>query len=70
MYQYPMKKIAEEMGGTFQIEIDMNNAAFEDAGAEVARILKGLISKIENGDFNQRLKDINGNNVGFARWNP
>lgn len=50
-----------------RIIIETDNAAFEEAGAEVetARILRKLADCIENGgigDFN--LKDINGNTVG------
>lgn len=54
------------------IEMDLNSAAFDDAGAyEVGRILADLATRIPdplrdtNGEL--VLHDFNGNNVGFAR---
>jgi len=54
------------------IELDLNNAAFEDGGAEeVARILESVASRIPdplketNGDLS--LHDYNGNYCGSAR---
>ena len=59
----------------FNVYICTDNDAFsEDSGGnmcqEIARILKDLAEKIEeNGlveDVVQRIRDINGNRVGFA----
>jgi hypothetical protein len=55
-----------------KIEITMDNAAFENSsGDETARILRNLADECEGGDilpeFNRRLMDINGNNVGAAK---
>ena len=59
----------------FSVMFSTDNAAFsEDCGGnmcqEIARILKDLADKIEeNGlveDVVQRIRDINGNRVGFA----
>lgn len=54
---------------TMTIEIEMNNAAFEDAPErEVARILRELADRVEVrgvGSVDEvRLRDINGNSVG------
>ena len=50
----------------FKLEIEtFSNAAFEpDKSIELVRILKSLITKIEKGEEEGKLKDINGNNVG------
>jgi hypothetical protein len=55
----------------FTLTIDCNNAAFEeDAAAEVARILRTLASKLENGQtYFPNVFDINGNTVGLAQLN-
>ena len=56
-----------------KIEIDMNNAAFEDAGSgvEVARILREIADRNENAIFQVgdgfNLKDINGNRTGYLK---
>ncbi len=47
-----------------QITINMNNAAFFDDDAEVARILIKVAHQIENGTKEGIIKDINGNTVG------
>lgn len=59
-----------------RIEINLDNAAFGDAGSpdasiEVARILRWLSENIEYQDikaegFERRLRDFNGNRVGAA----
>jgi hypothetical protein len=59
----------------FRLTIDTGNAAFEgdDAGHELARILRNLAAKLEaNGPPAKRgdpwpLYDVNGNRVGEAR---
>ena len=51
----------------YTIIIDTDNAAFEgNAGAEVARILRVLAEKVDDGLNNVSLYDINGNKVGRA----
>jgi hypothetical protein len=54
----------------FIIEIETDNAAFEDDPSfEVIRILENLIKKIEgNIDVFVDLYDLNGNRVGFAEY--
>jgi len=53
------------MRNTFSISIDTGNAAFEDdAGAEVARILRDVATALERGTRGAPLHDINGNRVG------
>lgn len=54
-----------------KIEIEMDNAAFESGnGAEAARILRFLASRINDLDLNPsfgwKLTDFNGNRVGKA----
>ena len=52
------------------IEIEMNNAAFEeeDGRTEAARILRLLAEDLETGSRTRMgLYDINGNTVGTAR---
>lgn len=51
------------------IEIEMDNAAFEDdPGAEVVRILRTVPQKVDwRGANSAKLRDSNGNTVGFAR---
>lgn len=51
------------------IEINCDNAAFEsDFGeTEIVRILRHAANKIEKGDENFRLFDINGNKVGDVK---
>lgn len=55
----------------FTLKIEMENAAFEDAGMEVSRILIDLAHKVEsNGLFGPDefiLMDGNGNKVGVAK---
>ncbi len=49
-----------------KIEIEMSNAAFEEAPAsELARILRELANRVEgDGDELGLIRDINGNTVG------
>ena len=49
------------------IKINTENAAFEgldDGLTEVARILKEIAGKLENGSTPDKLRDLNGNTVG------
>ena len=61
---------------TLRIEIETDNAAFgndgDDAGPEVFRILEPVIREWKGSgtygpDWNRKLRDSNGNTVGFAR---
>lgn len=57
------------MSNQLNLSIDMGNAAFEDDPGEVARILRDLAMRVENGvsDGDEFfLRDINGNKVGKA----
>lgn len=47
---------------------ELGNAAFEDAGPafEVARIFREAADRIENGDLDFVLRDVNGNRVGHV----
>lgn len=59
---------------TFTVTIRMDNAAFDDSPmTELGRIMRRLADDINRGDFatdDMTLCDINGNAVGFARYNP
>ena len=47
------------------LDLNSSNAAFEESGEfEVARILRDVADKIERGESDGRLRDVNGNNVG------
>lgn len=54
----------------FKIEFETDNAAFEDMQTEeVARILREIADKVENGSFSFAcgvVRDYNGNTVG--KW--
>lgn len=51
----------------FKIEFRTGNAAFEDnAGLEVARILRELSDKAEHGELEGLIRDVNGNTIG--KW--
>lgn len=59
----------------FDLYISTGNAAFgegpRDAGLEVARILRELADRIENGiEDETSLFDVNGNCVGRATFDP
>ena len=58
-----------EQGQMFTLKIKTDNAAFEDAGPEVARILRDLARQLEGetGEASGRLRDLNGNTVGEYR---
>jgi hypothetical protein len=55
----------------FTLNIDCDNAAFEeDSSAEVARILRTLADKLDNGQtYFPNVFDLNGNGVGLAQFN-
>lgn len=49
----------------FKLTIKTDNEAFsEDPGYEIARILKKIAQKLEDGDTNGPVMDVNGNKVG------
>ena len=51
----------------FKLHFTMDNAAFEDGqkSFEVARILRDIAQKVEEGDVQgRRILDINGNSIG------
>lgn len=50
----------------FKLTIDTGNAAFEDEGkgCEIARILRAIADKVENGAESGKAVDLNGNTVG------
>ena len=58
----------------FTLEIEMDNAAFEESPiGELGRILKRLANDVNRGDFacdEMKLRDINGNAVGVAKYDP
>lgn len=57
------------MADVFALHIHTDNAAFEDdAGTEIARILREAATAIERGTRQQRLHDLNGNTVGRFRF--
>lgn len=55
---------------TLTVTIHMDNAAFDPAGPEAARILRRLATNLEFSDltagYAELLMDINGNRVGLA----
>jgi hypothetical protein len=48
----------------FTVHIRTDNAAFEDAPGEVARILQVVAERVRDGQTSGRVLDINGNSVG------
>ena len=52
-----------------KLKINSENAAFDQEGQEVARILRGLADQVEHLDKLQEcqlpLRDLNGNTVGY-----
>jgi hypothetical protein len=51
---------------SFTVTINTDYAAFEDRNAELARILRRLADRLDEGLEHGRLLDFNGNMVG--RW--
>lgn len=52
----------------FWMKFETDNAAFDTFGAEVVRILKTAIAKIEGGELDGPAVDANGNTVGHWIW--
>ena len=49
----------------FTLKIDTQNAALDDdAELEVARLLRSIANRLEAGNYDGRIKDYNGNDVG------
>ena len=49
----------------FTLDIDLGNAAFDEWPAvEVARILREVADSLDNGVYDRRILDVNGNAVG------
>lgn len=58
-----------ETEGKFQLYVHTDNAAFDDQATELARILRLVADKIEQGEDYSMFRtifDVNGNDVG--RW--
>lgn len=53
----------------FELNFGMDNAAFEDGPAEVARILRAAAERVEGGSKIGFCRDINGNKVGSFEFN-
>lgn len=56
----------------FFVEIETENAAFEDNGLsfEIARILRQAANNVLDGNLSSPLRDENGNRVGGHRYDP
>ncbi len=53
------------MRDQFTLKIETANAAFEDRKhSEVARILREIAKKVDEGESSGNCRDINGNTVG------
>ena len=48
----------------FRIDIGTSNAAFKDDPGELARLLRKVADRLDRGDKDGRIVDINGNVVG------
>lgn len=48
----------------FYLNIVTDNAAFEDLEAEIARILRRVAARVEQGEQSGGVMDANGNRVG------
>ena len=55
----------------FTMQFNTDNAAFEYSGgaSETARILRKLAGRIEEGDFDGKIMDANGNSIGTFKLN-
>lgn len=52
------------MSKKFVVELELENAAFEELEYELARILRVIAEKVEGGKFSGYAWDTNGNTVG------
>lgn len=49
----------------FSLTVDMGNAAFDEAPSpELARILRDVATRVEDGEREGAVRDVNGNKVG------
>lgn len=55
----------------FKLEFSTDNAAFEysQGACETARILRKIVKRIEDGDFDGKVMDVNGNSIGTYELN-
>ena len=54
----------------FKLQFETDNSAFDDGAAtEVARILRAIADRVEDGNFEGFATDNNGNSVGKFRLN-
>ena len=55
----------------FKLEFSTDNAAFEysQGASETAKILRKLARRIEEGDFEGKVMDSNGNSIGHYDLN-
>lgn len=62
----------------FSLQFSMANEAFDEPATEIARILRHVARRVENGElpdgddtgFGMPVKDINGNTVGQWKVTP
>lgn len=55
----------------FKLTFETSNAAFaeDDATDELARILREVAGRIQNnGEDQGRVRDVNGNDIGYFEW--
>lgn len=52
----------------FRLEIECDNAAFEEREHEVARILQYVAKRVRDGETGAVVRDLNGNTVGEYRF--
>lgn len=63
------KKYKEEIHmRTVHVTVHTENAAFEDKGAEVAKVLRELAEGFERGGNPSSARDTNGNKVAFVDY--
>ena len=54
----------------FKIEFETDNAVFHNSGAtETARILRTIAKRIEEGNLDGKVMDLNGNSIGHYELN-
>jgi hypothetical protein len=65
------RRLLEEDEPMFKLEIETDNAAFDDPYHEIARILRWAAKRIEATQTDAgRLVDYNGNSVGSFEYKP
>ncbi len=48
----------------FSVAIEMNNDAFEEGSVELARLLRVIAHRVEEGETDGTVMDLNGNTAG------